>query len=335
MISASTAIDVHTHIIPPGWEDFAGRFGIAGWPSLRQHSNCEATIMLGEREFRKVTDQCFAPVRRIADMDTEQVGKQLISPIPIMLCYWGVPEATAAFARMQNDFIADVVTRHPDRFLGAGTVAMQSPAHAIPELERLKKMGFPAIEIGTHVNGRDLDDPAIVDVLAAAEALDIAVFVHPQGPSLGEERMKAFYLPFMVGYSADSALAIARLILGGVLERLPKLRICFSHGGGSFPAVLGRLDHGYSVRPEAKKFISRPPSTYAQKLYFDTLTHDPQMLELVYRKFGSHRIMLGSDYPFDMGVEHPLEQLTGVSLSSEDRDNILFKTAQEFLRLGV
>src|SRR5216684_261886 len=335
MTSASTAIDVHTHIMPPGWEDFASRFGVAGWPSVRQHSNCQATIMLGEREFRTVTDQCYAPVRRIADMDTEQVDKQLISPVPVMLCYWGPAEATAAFARLQNDFIAEVVARHPDRFLGAGTVAMQSPAHAIAELERLKKMGFPAIEIGTHVNGRDLDDPAIVDILAAAEALDMAIFVHPQGPSIGEERMKVFYLPFMVGYPADTSLAIARLILGGVLERLPKLRICFAHGGGSLPAVLGRLDHGYSVRPEPKKFISRLPSTYAQKLYFDTLTHDPRMLELLCEKFGSHRIMLGSDYPFDMGVEHPLRQLTGVSLSPEDRNNILFKTAQEFLRLIV
>lgn len=332
-MTSATAIDVHTHILPPGWEDFAGRFGVSGWPSLRLHNSCEATIMLGEREFRKVTDQCFAPVRRIADMDIEKVGKQLLSPVPITLCYWGPAEATAAFARVQNDFIADVVARHPGRFLGAGTVAMQSPAHAIPELERLKKMGFRAIEIGNHVNGRDLDDPAVVDILTAAEALDLAVFVHPQGPSIGEERMKAFYLPFMVGYPADTSLAIARLILGGVLERLPKLRLCFAHGGGSFPALLGRLDHGHKVRPEAKKFIARPPSSYTQGLYFDCLTHDARMLELLCAKFGSHRIMLGSDYPFDMGVDHPLQQLTAVKLSPEDRDNILFRTAQEFLQL--
>lgn len=217
MVSTPAVIDMHTHILPPQWQDFAGRFGVAGWPSLRRHSSCEATIMLGEREFRQVTDQSYAPVRRIADMDADGVGKQLLSPVPIMLCYWGPADATAAFARVQNDFIADVVARHPERFLGAGTVAMQSPAHAIPELERLKKMGFRAIEIGNHVNGRDLDDPGVVEILAAAEALDLAVFVHPQGPSLGEERMKAFYLPFMVGYPADTSLAIARLILSGVL----------------------------------------------------------------------------------------------------------------------
>lgn len=327
------AIDIHTHIMPPGWEDYAARFGVAGWPSVVQHSACNATLMLGERKFRDVTDQVFAPVRRIRDMEHEQIRMQLLSPIPILLCYWGAAEATAAFARMQNDYIAQVVEEHPGRFLGAGTVAMQSPAHAIPELERLKRMGFRAIEIGSHVNGKDLDDPAVVAILQAAEALDLAVFVHPQGPSLGEERLRAFYLPFMVGYAADNALAIARLILGGVLERLPRLRIAFSHGGGSFPAVLGRIDHGYTVRPEAKQFIRRLPSSYAGRLYFDCLTHDPGMLALICKRFGTQRIMLGSDYPFDMGVEHPQAQLTGLKLSAAERDNILFRTAEEFLGL--
>lgn len=333
MTSDFLPIDVHTHIIPPGWEDFAARFGVADWPSLRRHDNCQATIMLGEREFRRVTDQCYAPLRRIADMEGEQIGKQLVSPVPVMLCYWGPAEATAAFARMQNDFIADVVARYPQRFLGAGTVAMQSPKYAIAELERLKQLGFHAIEIGTHVNGRDLDDPRVVEILAAAEALELAVFVHPQGPSIGEERMKTLHLPYLVGYPADTSLAIARLIVGGVLERLPKLRVCFAHGGGSAPALLGRLDRGYAVMPEVGKFVTRPPSAYARTLYFDTLTHDVQTLELLCRKFGSHRLMLGSDYPFVMGVEHPLQQLVGIDLSADDRDNILFKTAREFLGL--
>ncbi len=327
------AIDIHTHIMPPQWENLAAKFGIAGWPSVIQHGSCEADIMLGGRKFRTVTDQAFAPQRRIQDMDRESVRRQMISPIPILLCYWGAPQATAEFARIQNDHIAQVVAAHPERFIAAGTVAMQAPDLAIPELERLKQLGFPAIEIGAHVNGKDLDDPGVVAILQAAEALDLAVFVHPQGPSIGEERMKQYYLPFMVGYPADTSLAIARLILGGVLEKLPRLRICFSHGGGSFPAVLGRLDHGYTVRKEAQQFIQRLPSSYAHRLYFDCLTHDARMLELLCERFGSRRVMLGSDYPFDMGVEHPLEQLTQARLSRQDQTNILYKTAEEFLGL--
>ena len=119
-----------------------------------------------------------------------------------------------------------------------------------------------------------------------------------------------------------------------MLARLPDLRICFAHGGGGFPAVLGRLDHGHRVRPEAKKFIAEPPSRYAASLYFDTLTHDPRLLAFNLEKFGSQRIMVGSDYPFDMGVEHPLAQLDGLALSAEDRDNITHKTARRFLRLA-
>jgi aminocarboxymuconate-semialdehyde decarboxylase len=203
----------------------------------------------------------------------------------------------------------------------------------VRELERLKAMAFPAVEIGSHVNGRDFDDPQLFDFFAAAQQLDLAVFVHPQGPSIGQERMGQYYLPFTVGYPADSALAAARLVLGGVLERLPQLRICFAHGGGAFPAALGRLDHGHRVRAEAQKFIARPPSHYAKRLYFDTLTHDASLLAFNLEKFGAERIMIGSDYPFDMGVEHPLAQLDGVTLSAADLDNITYKTARRFLRL--
>jgi len=328
------AIDIHTHILPPGWEDWAKRYGVSGWPSCRLHDACNATIYLGEKEFRRIDERSYSPARRIADMDAERIAMQLISPVPVMLCYWGAAEATDAFARMQNDFIAGVVQKHRGRFAGAGTVPLQDSKLAVRELERLKGMGFAAVEVGSQVDGRDFDDPPLFDFFAAAQQLDMPLFVHPQGPSVGQERLGQYYLPFMVGYPADSALAAARLILGGVLERLPRLRICFAHGGGGFPAVLGRLDHGHRVRPEPRRFIAEPPSRYAKCLYFDTLTHDPKLLAFNLEKFGSQRIMVGSDYPFDMGVEHPLAQLEGVALTDEDVDNITHKTARRFLRLA-
>ncbi len=326
------AIDIHTHIMPPKWEDFASRFGIAGWPWVKQHSSCSATIMLGDREFRRVTDQCFAPVRRIADMETEGLGRQLLLPIPVLFCYWGSPEATAEFARVQNDFIAQTVAEHPGRFLAAGTVAMQSPKLAIREIARIASMGFQAVEVGTNVGGLYLDHPPVVEVLQAAAELGLAVFVHPWD-AIGEDRLKAYYLPHMVALPADTSAAIARLIFGGVLDRLPKLRIGFAHGGGSFVPLLGRIDHGFKVRPETRVAIKQPPSTYVHRLFFDSITHDPQLLEMLCGRVGSHRVMLGSDYPFDMGVEHPLASLDQASLSAADRENILYRTAEEFLGL--
>lgn len=326
------AIDVHTHIMPPKWEDLGSRFGIAGWPWVKQHSWCAATIMLGRREFRHVTDQCFAPVRRLSDMNAEHIGRQLLSPIPVLFCYWGSPEATAEFARIQNDNIAQVVTDYPDRFLGAGTVAMQAPKLAIRELDRIAALGFPAVEIGTNVMGRYLDDPAVVEVLEAAAELGLAVFVHPWD-AIGEERMMAYYLPHMVALPADTATAIARLIFGGVLDRLPKLRIGFSHGGGSFLPLLARIDHGFQVRHEAKVSITQPPSTFVSRLFFDSITHDPELIQMMCRRVGSNRIMLGSDYPFDMGIKHPVAFIEQALLSETDYENVLYRTAEEFLGL--
>ncbi|MGE0563752.1 MAG: amidohydrolase family protein [Pseudolabrys sp.] len=333
MPTASRAIDIHTHIMPPRWDDLASRFGIAGWPWVKERSTCAACIMLGDREFREVTDQCFAPARRIADMDTEHVHRQLLSPIPVLFCYWGSPEATDEFARIQNDYIAKCVADHPQRFLACGTVAMQAPKLAIRELQRIKSMGFQAVEIGTNIMGRYLDDPSVVEVLEAASELGLAVFVHPWD-SIGEDRLKAYYLPHMVTLPADTAATIARLIFGGVLDRLPKLRIGFSHGGGNFLPLLARIDHGFRVRKEPKIHISKPPSSYLHRLYFDSITHDPGLIEFMCERVGSHRVMMGSDYPFDMGIEHPIDFLSEANLTDAERENILFRTAEDFLGLA-
>lgn len=327
------AIDMHTHIMPPAWDDFAGRDAIDGWPHAVLHDPCSASIMLGARRFRDVDDRCFVPARRIADMDRLGIGRQLLSPIPIMFCYWGEPERTAELARVQNAFIAETVAAHPHRFLGAGTIPMQSVPHAIREIERLAADGFRAIEIGTNVNGRDLDHPGAVEILEAAAAHGLAVFVHPATPAMGEERMRDYYLPFMVAYAAETSLAIARLIFGGVLDRIPALRIGFAHGGGAFPSILGRLDHGYQVRPEARVNIERPPSAYVDRLFFDCLTHDAASLLSMTQRFGSARIMLGSDYPFDMGVDDPRAQLAGLPLEAAALNDIEYGSAQTFLAL--
>lgn len=327
------SIDMHTHLMPPTWEAFAARYAADGWPSTILHDACSATIMLGAKKFREVDDRSFVPARRIADMDRLGIGRQLLSPIPVMFCYWGDPDRTAELARLHNAFIGETVAANPDRFIGAGTIPMQSTPHALREIERLAADGFRAIEIGTNINGRDLDDPGVVEILEAAAGRGLAVFVHPATPAMGEDRMRAYYLPFMIAYPAETSLAIARLIFGGVLDKIPSLRIGFAHGGGAYPSVIGRLDHGFAVRPEAKVNIDRAPSSYNDRLFFDCLTHDRAGLVGMIERFGSRRIMLGSDYPFDMGVDDPRAQLAGLPLDASGLADIDHGSAREFLAL--
>jgi aminocarboxymuconate-semialdehyde decarboxylase len=333
MAAVASTIDIHTHIMPPGWDELKLAEVGGGWPHALLHDACSATIMTGEKRFRDVDDRSFVPARRIADMDAHGIDKQLLSPIPVMFCYWGEPDRAAELARVHNSFIGETVAATPKRFVGAGTVPMQSAPHAIREIERLARDGFRAIEIGTNINNRDLDDPAVIDILEAAAGRGLAVFVHPATPAMGEERMRAYYLPFMVAYPAETSLAIARLIFGGILDKIPALRIAFAHGGGAFPSILGRLDHGFRVRPEARVAIERPPSEYAHRLFFDCLTHDVRALAGMIERFGSDRIMVGSDYPFDMGVDNPIAQLEGLTLSNSERNDLDHRTAEAFLDL--
>lgn len=324
-------IDIHTHLVPQRWEDYSSRLGVKGWPWLKRHDcGAKATIMLGDEEFRIETDRLWTVEGRLADMEREGISRQMLSPMPIMWCYWGPPAVTDEWAQVQNDAIAAIVDKYPNKFVGAGTLAMQSPLHAIREMERLKKLGFPVVEIGSNINGKDLDAPENIEILIAAQELGLSVFVHPWFP-IGGDRMKEYYLPPILGVSLETPLVISRLILSGVFERLPKIKMLFAHGGGAFPSLLGRLDNGYRRRTEPKKIISKYPSEYAHRLYFDSITHDREILGYMCRKYGSNRVMMGSDYPFDMGVEHPLDQVIDAGLSDADLDNVLFRTAEEFL----
>ena len=327
-------VDVHTHIVPARWDDFASRYGGGSWPRLVAKDACHATIMTGDKFFRDVTDQCWDPARRLEDMDRLGIDHQALSPPPIMLCYWAEPKAAQAFARLQNDNVADVAARHPRRFSGMATVPLQDVALAIAELRYAReRLGLKAVEIGTFPGGRDFDDPALFAFFEACRDLDVSVFVHPAAPLIGQERLAKYYFPLIVGNPLETALAISKLIFGGVLERLPTLRICFAHGGGAFPFTLGRLDYGWSVRPEGLASIPKPPREYARLLYFDSLSHGPRNLRFIVEEFGPDRVMLGSDYPFDMGADDPVAFVATAGLDAGARDAVEGANAKRFLGL--
>jgi aminocarboxymuconate-semialdehyde decarboxylase len=235
---------------------------------------------------------------------------------------------------MQNEHVAGLVGRHPSRFVGMATVPMQDLARAVEELRYCReRLGLRAVEIGSCPAGRDFDDPVLFPFFEACAQLDVAIFVHPAAPLVGQERLTKYYFPLIVGNPLETALAASKLIYGGVLERLPALRVCFAHGGGAFPFTLARLDHGWKVRPEGPAAIPRPPREYARRLYFDSLTLSPANLRFLVEQFGADHVVIGSDYPFDMGAVDPVGAVGEAGLPAEARTQIEGATAARFLGL--
>ncbi|HVQ76753.1 MAG TPA: amidohydrolase family protein [Candidatus Binatia bacterium] len=332
--AVSDAVDVHTHIFASSWPDFASRHGGAAWPRLEGDPAASCKLYLGATFNRNLTPHAFDPTRRIEDMDRIGVGVQLLSPAPPTFCYWAPPVAAAEWHHMQNDAIAEIVARHPARFLGAGALPLQAPDLAVKELARMAgDLAFPAVEIAGNVDGRDLDDAALEPVWEAAQDLGIAVFVHPQAPILGDARFRANNLTQVAGFPLETALAMTRVVFGGVLDRWPRLRWCFAHGGGAFGYILPRLDRGWHVMDAARAAIPEPPSRYASRVWIDSLTHSPRALGLALETFGRDRIVLGSDYPFTMGVDDPVAELDPLGLDADTRRRLTADNARELLAL--
>jgi aminocarboxymuconate-semialdehyde decarboxylase len=285
------------------------------------------------KPFREVRQNLWDPLTRIQECDGHSVDLQVLSTVPVMFSYWAEAEHALEVSRMLNNHIAAVVSKHPGRFIGLGTIPMQSPQLAIKELERcMKELNLAGVEIGSHVNDWNLSDQNLFPVFQAAEELGAAIFVHPWD-MMGKDRMPKYWLPWLVGMPAEVSLAICSMIFGGVFERLPKLRVAFAHGGGSFPATLGRIEHGFKVRPDLTA-VDNPvnPRAYLGKFYLDSLTHDPVILRYLIDLVGAERIALGSDYPFPLGEAEPgkmIEMMNG--LPPETKERLLSGSAMEWL----
>jgi aminocarboxymuconate-semialdehyde decarboxylase len=329
----SLKIDVHTHILPERWPDLDARYGYGGFVRLEHHRPGCARMMVGDHSFREIKDNSWDPGRRIEECDRDGVHVQVLSTVPVMFAYWAKPEHTLDLARILNDHIASVVRDHPKRFVGLGTLPMQDPELAVGELERcVDALGLAGVEIGSHVNDWNLDRPELFQVFRRADELGAAVFVHPW-EMVGQEKMQKYWLPWLVGMPAETCLAICSMIFGGILERLPGLKVCFAHGGGSFPFTLGRIAHGFVSRPDLVAVDNDvDPREYAGRFWVDSLVHDAEALRYLVRLFGAERIALGSDYPFPLGEWVPGELIESMDeLSSRTRDLLLAGSALEFL----
>ena len=326
-------IDIHTHILPKNWPNLKERYGYGGFVQLEHCSGCSRMLIDGEH-FRDVTKNCWDPNTRIEECDKTEVDVQVLSTVPVMFSYWAKPKDTADLSMILNDHIADLVTEFPKRFIGLGTLPMQDADLSIKELNRLKEIkGIAGVQIGSHINGWNLDDSRIFPILEAAQDLDLSVFVHPW-QMLGSDRMNLYWLPWLVGMPAETAVSICSLIFGGVFEKLPNLRIAFAHGGGAFPSIIGRLEHGYNVRPDIVATHNKHnPRDYIGKFYLDSLVHEPSVLRYMIDLFGADCIALGSDYPFPLGEEIPGEMIKNMKLDKNTVSALYADTALKWLNL--
>ena len=271
--------------------------------------------------------------KRIKHLEKLKIDLQLVAPIPSLLFYEQPFETALALSWAQNNGISQLVKDNPNVFSGLCSVPLQNPKEALPELERaINQLGLKGVEIATNINGMNLDDRSLWPFYAKVQELGVPVMVHPINIGAAN-RLQKYYLSNLIGNPLDTSIAIASVIFGGVLKEFPKLKFFFVHGGGFTPYQRGRLDHGFKVRPEPKENISNKPSSYLRLISFDTIVHYAPALEYVIRTMGVGNVLLGSDYPFDMGPQDPVGELKGAKLSQEDRRKVSSENARKLFRL--
>jgi len=290
-------------------------------------------MMQGGQFFRRIVENCWDEQLRIEEYKPYHTQVQVVCTIPVMFSYWAKTADALELSRFLNDHIADLVVRFPKNYIGLATIPMQDPQAAIQELERAKAIGHVGIQIGSNINDENLSEEKFFPIFEACERLGMAVMIHPW-QMMGFDSMKKYWLPWLVGMPAETSRAACSLIFGGVLERLPNLRVCFSHAGGSFLPTLGRIEHGFNCRPDLVA-IDNPhnPRTYLGKFWVDSITHDIAALEYILKLQGSKRVCLGSDYPFPLGDLEIGKFIEESQLSPEVKEDIFCNATLEWLQL--
>ena len=326
-------IDMHSHILPKTMPNWTQKFGYGKFIHLEPNSDGSANMMQGGQFFRRIVENCLDEQLRIDEYKPYNTQVQVVCTIPVMFSYWAKTADALELSRFLNDHIAELVQRYPKNYIGLATIPMQDAEAAILELERAKAIGHVGIQIGSNINDENLSEEKFFPIFEACARLGMAVMIHPW-QMMGFDSMKKYWLPWLVGMPAENSRAACSLIFGGVLERLPELRVCFSHAGGSFLPTLGRIEHGFNCRPDLVA-IDNPhnPRTYLGKFWVDSITHDIDALEYILKIQGSKRVCLGSDYPFPLGDLEIGQFIEDSKLSAAIKEDIFCNATLEWLQL--
>ncbi|MFD9540753.1 amidohydrolase family protein [Streptomyces sp. NPDC060022] len=318
----SPTVDVHAHVLLPGVEALVA--GLPGHEAARaldaRRNGAEALSVSGPMVRERIPQLTDVAVR-LAAMDKQGVDVQLVSPSPSHYHYWADGKTAEKVYRAANEATAAHCAEAPKRLRGLGIVPLQHPEQAVEALDDALGHGLLGVEISSHAPGRELSDPAYEPFWSRADETGAIVFLHPFGCTL-DERLDRWYLSNTVGQPTENAVALSHLIFSGVLDRHPGLKLIAAHGGGYLPTHIGRSDHAWTARADAGRSCAHLPSSYLRRLYFDSLVHDPNVLRELIRVAGADRVLLGSDFPFDMGTEDPVGALRAAGLPRADFDAV-------------
>jgi aminocarboxymuconate-semialdehyde decarboxylase len=317
--------------MPDKMPNWVQKFGYGEFIHLERR-NCKACMMKGDRLFREVEDNCFDAGVRKMEMDETGVDIQVLSTIPVLFNYWAKAKDGLETSRFFNDHIAETVVKDKERFIGIGTVPLQDVELAIGEMERcVNELAMPGLEIGSNINAVNLHDPKFFPFYKRAEELGCSLFVHPW-EMMGEQQMQKYWLPWLVGMPAETSRAICSMIFGGVFTKFPKLKVAFAHGGGSFPLTIGRIEHGFDVRPDLVAIDNEAnPRNYIGQFWIDSLVHDRKAMQYILEVMGEDKVCLGSDYPFPLGEHHPGKLIEEMEVSNALKQKLLYQNALAWL----
>ncbi len=331
------SIDFHAHVMAPAVRKMVEQAQSEGRAGERERGASQDSMEHNRRLAQERYNADFGQLdRRFARMDAQQIEMEVLSPSPEQYHYWAEPELAERMVRASNEYIAELCQSHADRFAGISAVAMQHPDLAARQVtECVRDFGLKGIELSGNPAGVDLDDPRFDVVWRAVENTECVVFIHPSGCIIGS-RLMDFYLNNLIGNPLDTTIALSHLIFGGVLDRFPKLKFVAAHGGGFLPSYLSRSDHGFEVRPESHR-IEHPPSWYLRhRLWLDNLVYRPESVAHLAREVGPSQLVLGTDYPYDMGQDNPVAIVDAIDdLSAQEKAQIKHGNAAKLLKLAV
>ena len=324
-------IDLHSHFFPVDALQHLGKYENRAPKLVLENGKLSVTSQIGFRP--GLGAGAYDPLARIKALDEMGIDMQAISPSPILLFYWEDAAVAAHFSRRQNEAIQAVVKKHPDRFIGFGSVPLQSAADSIAIAEEAKSMGLKGLEIGNAVGDKPLDDPSFEPFFEAAQKLDLLLFVHPLEGGLDADDPLSPILGNVLQFTFRTTMMVERMIITGMFEKYPNLKLCLSHGGGLLAFNIWRLDHSYGLRANLQKRLPIKPSEYLRKLYFDTIVHSVAALRYLVQVAGSDRVVLGTDYPMAMGDFATVDKVMQLEISDAERAQILGANAARALNL--